>query len=162
MKTKYTPWLTESDESWQFTAYEDEPKLGVDMFMVAVDESCVGKNGGREQLQAFLTTELLHGMGTALQAQVHIRASMNVTIRLSLDHEKAKAEIAHLLDVFLRGDMVSQTEAARSIGVSLHTINAAVKDGRLRAYHNPQAPNPRKGGRLVSLAEVNALWADKS
>jgi len=81
-----------------------------------------------------------------------------ILIRLTLDEETADAETVRLLDTFLRDDLVTQTAAARSVGVTVHVISQALKDGRLRPYPNPAARNPRHGGRMVSMQEVRDLW----
>jgi hypothetical protein len=55
-------------------------------------------------------------------------------------------------------DLITQSEAAELVGKSLPAVNAAVRDGRITGYNNPAATNPRRGGTLVSRADVLATW----
>lgn len=56
--------------------------------------------------------------------------------------------LAELVALYLSGDLVSIGDAAAACGVPVERIIGAVVTGRLREY-----TDPRKGGKLVSLAE---------
>lgn len=54
-------------------------------------------------------------------------------------------------------DLITITQAGAMLGVPFQTIQRAIDTGRLRPYYDLTAPNPRKGRRLVSRAEVERL-----
>jgi hypothetical protein len=55
-------------------------------------------------------------------------------------------------------DLITQTEAARSANITVQAVNNAIRDGRLRAYSDPDAVAHRPGDRRVSEAAVRELW----
>jgi len=55
-------------------------------------------------------------------------------------------------------DLITQSDAAQIAGVTVQAISNAVRDGRLRGYENPDAPNPHKGGTLVRKSQVHQIW----
>lgn len=81
----------------------------------------------------------------------------HVTVVAEMDREKAVAALDDLIATWERQDMATQAEAARASGIPLTRINQAIKDGRLPYYVVPSA-NPRRGRRVVSMAEVYTLW----
>ena len=50
--------------------------------------------------------------------------------------------------------LVSIAEAAALAGVSIRAISARLDRGTLTTYLDPDAPNPRRGRRLVDRAEL--------
>lgn len=80
-----------------------------------------------------------------------------LTVMAELDRPAAKTALDALVEVWERRDMATQAEASRASGIPLTRINQAIKDGRLPYYVVPSA-NPRRGRRVVSMAEVHALW----
>ena len=56
-------------------------------------------------------------------------------------------------------DLITQTQAAAIAGITIQAISNAVRDGRLRGYENPAAPNPQRGSTLVRKTEVHRIWA---
>jgi hypothetical protein len=55
-------------------------------------------------------------------------------------------------------DLITQTEAAKIANVTPQAVNNAIRDGRLRAYSDPDAVAHRPGDRRVSEAAVRELW----
>jgi hypothetical protein len=55
-------------------------------------------------------------------------------------------------------DLITQTEAAQIANITPQAINNAIRDGRLRAYSDPDAVAHRPGDRRVSEAAVRELW----
>jgi len=61
--------------------------------------------------------------------------------------------------IWLRQDeLITLNQAAEIAGISVPAISQAVDAGRLHPYFDPDATNPQRGRRLVSRAEVQALW----
>jgi hypothetical protein len=54
-------------------------------------------------------------------------------------------------------DLITQAEAAALVSVKVPSISQAMNNGRLTIWEN-DSPNPRKGRRLVSKAEVLAKF----
>jgi hypothetical protein len=55
-------------------------------------------------------------------------------------------------------DLIIQVEAAKIANITPQAINNAIRDGRLRAYSDPDAVAHRAGDRRVSEAAVRELW----
>lgn len=55
-------------------------------------------------------------------------------------------------------DLITQTEAAKIANITVQAVNNAIRDGRLRAYSDPDAVAHRAGDRRVSESEVRELW----
>lgn len=70
-------------------------------------------------------------------------------------------EVDYLITVWCRGDIMTQAEAAAKVGVGVQTISSGVKRRQIRGFVNPDAPNPRRGAILVSLAEVVDQWGKR-
>jgi len=54
-------------------------------------------------------------------------------------------------------ELITLKQAADLRGVTIQAISNAVREGRLRRYTDPDAPNPRQGGTLVSRSQVEAI-----
>ncbi len=64
-------------------------------------------------------------------------------------------------NLWLRGDeLITIVETARRFGISQQAVTQALDAGRLRPYHDPDAPQ-RQGARLVSDTEAKQLWGGK-
>lgn len=110
----------------------------------------------RAALAAFVTANFT----PAVDAEDVIVSVMvgRVTAELGLSREPNERELSHLMEAFLSNDLVTIADAAAACNVGIKRISAAVSVGALRGYTNPAAPNPRKGGTLVSLAECRQKW----
>lgn len=84
-----------------------------------------------------------------------------VVVSLTGDENMFHEEMAYLVDVFLRDDLVTQAEAASRLGIGVSTISSAVVRKQIRGFVNPKATNPRRGAVLVSWAEATAMWGKK-
>lgn len=67
-------------------------------------------------------------------------------------------EMISLALLWIRGDeLITQAQAAALAHVTTQAINQAIRDGRLRPYKDPQAPQ-RQGRTLVSKSDVLEIW----
>ena len=107
----------------------------------------------RAVLAAFVTANFAPVIDTAVEV-----GAGRVTVELSMSRQTNDAALAALVDLYLSGDLVTIADAAAACNVGIKRISAAVSVGALRGYTNPAAPNPRKGGTLVSLAECRQKW----
>jgi len=64
--------------------------------------------------------------------------------------------VARALLWIRRDELITQAEAAEIRGVTIQAINQAISAGRLRGYHDPDAPQ-RHGRVLVSRADVETM-----
>ena len=62
---------------------------------------------------------------------------------------------------WIDGDLMTQAEAARRLGVSTQAIHNATRDGRLQTFDNEDAANPRQGAKLVSWQRCQQVWGER-
>lgn len=83
-----------------------------------------------------------------------------ITVEMEAWSVHNEQELSNLVETYLSGDLITIADAAAACNVGIKRISAAVSVGALRGYTNPAAPNPRKGGTLVSLAACKQKWGN--